>query len=112
MTTKGIKLNHATVMAMRRSKILNGWQWGKSKIFYGNEKFGIDFSGNEPILSWKKLGMGPELLPGWGRGPKTKRLGAGASRPAGRRRATNLAFARTTLEVRVPLKCPPKRKGS
>jgi hypothetical protein len=26
MTTKGIKLNHATVMAMRRSKILNGWQ--------------------------------------------------------------------------------------
>jgi hypothetical protein len=26
MATKGIKFDHATVMAMRRSKILNGWQ--------------------------------------------------------------------------------------
>jgi hypothetical protein len=51
MATKGIKLDHATVMAMRRSKSLNGWQWGKSKIFDGNEKIGIDFSGNKAILS-------------------------------------------------------------
>jgi hypothetical protein len=49
IATKGIKLDHATVMAMRRSKILNGWQRGKSIIFDGNKKIGIDFS--EAILS-------------------------------------------------------------
>jgi hypothetical protein len=26
IATKGIKLDHVTVMTMRRSKILNGWQ--------------------------------------------------------------------------------------
>jgi hypothetical protein len=46
MATKRIELDHATVMAMRRSKILNRWQRGKSKIFEGDEEIGIDFNGN------------------------------------------------------------------
>jgi hypothetical protein len=52
---QGIKLDHATVMVMRRSKIINGWERGKSKIFNGNEKIGIDLSGNETILSNLKV---------------------------------------------------------
>jgi len=52
MGTKEIKLDHATVMTMRGSKILNEWQRGKLIIFYGNEEIGIDFNGNERIFSF------------------------------------------------------------
>ena len=55
MGSKEIKLDHATVVAMRGSKILNEWQRGKLLIFYGNKGIVINFSGNEGILSMKNV---------------------------------------------------------
>jgi hypothetical protein len=51
MSTKGIKLDHATVMAMRGSKNSKWMAVREIHIFYGNEGIGMDFSGNEGILS-------------------------------------------------------------